>query len=134
MRVAQPGPAAASASTSVASPSWEPPAARGCGSDAERVPTSLPDYVDLLEHAPAGYMQLDASGVIASINSTGAAMLGWDATWLTGQPFVRWVESDDRELFHAHRDRVHTAGQCLSQQLRVKNRQGRILSLRLQSV
>jgi two-component system sensor kinase FixL len=133
MRVAQPGPVAASASTSVAPPSWEPPAAHRCGSDPERVPASL-DYVDLFEHAPAGYMRLDASGVIASINSTGAAMLGWEATWLTGQPFARWVESDDRELFHAHRDGVRTAGKCLSQELRVKNRQGRILSLRLQSV
>jgi two-component system, LuxR family, sensor kinase FixL len=93
-----------------------------------------PDYVDLFEHAPAGYMRLEASGDIASINGTGAAMLGWDAAWLTGQPFARWVETDDRELFHAHRDRVRTAGQCLSQELRVKNRQGRILTVRLQSV
>jgi two-component system, LuxR family, sensor kinase FixL len=61
-------------------------------------------------------------------------MLGWDATWLAGQPFARWVQSDDRELFHAHRDRVRTAEQCLSQDLRVKNRQGRTLSLRLHSV
>jgi two-component system, LuxR family, sensor kinase FixL len=88
----------------------------------------------LFEHAPAGYMRLDASGTIASINSTGAAMLGWEAAWLTGQPFARWVETDDRELFHVHRDRVRTGGQCQSQELRVKNRQGRILTLRLQSV
>jgi two-component system, LuxR family, sensor kinase FixL len=134
MPVAQPGhPAAASASMSVLPPLGGWSAAHGCGSDPERVPAQLPDYVDLFEHAPAGYMRLDASGFIAGINSTGAAMLGWDAAWLTGQPFARWVESDDRELFHAHRDRVRTAGQCLSQELRVKNRQGRTLSLRLQS-
>lgn len=135
MPVAQPGHATAtSAGTSVASPSCAPPAAHGCGSDPERVPASFPNYADLFEHAPAGYMQLDASGAIATINSTGAAMLGWAAAWLTGQPFARWVESDDRELFQAHRDRVVAAKQCLSQELRVKNRQGRILSLRLQSV
>jgi two-component system, LuxR family, sensor kinase FixL len=133
MRVAQPGPVAGSASTTVAPPSGEPDA-HGCGPDPKRVSASLPNYIELFEHAPAGYMRLDASGVIASINRTGAAMLGWDAAWLTGQPFARWVQSDDRELFHAHCDRVRTAEQCLSQELRVKNRQGRTLSLRLQSV
>jgi two-component system sensor kinase FixL len=112
----------------------EPPSAQECGGNTERAPAPHRDYIDLFEHAPVGYMQLDASGAIEIINHTGAAMLGWDAAWLTGRPFERWVESDDRELFHAHRDRVRSASQCLTQDLRVKNRQGRILNLRLRSV
>jgi two-component system, LuxR family, sensor kinase FixL len=135
MPVAKPGHATATpASKTGALASREPPVEPCCGSDPHRAPSPIPDYIDLFEHAPVGYMRLDASGAIETINHTGAAMLGWDAAWLIGQPFARWVESDDRGLFHTHRDRVHTAGQCLSQELRVKNRQGRILSLRLQSV
>lgn len=118
MSVAQPGHATATS----AAPSAALPSDR------------LPDYAELFEHAPTGYMRLDASGAIAGINSIGAAMLGWDAAWLIGQPFARWVEKDDRELFHEHRARVRTAKECLSQELGVKNRQGRVLNLRLHSV
>ncbi|MCX7079608.1 MAG: hypothetical protein NTV76_09715, partial [Pseudomonas sp.] len=49
------------------------------------------DYHDLFERVPIGYVLLDASGCICKINQTGAALLGWDSAWLTGEPFARWV-------------------------------------------
>ncbi|VVN80949.1 ATP-binding protein [Pseudomonas fluorescens] len=91
------------------------------------------DYHDLFERAPIGYVLLEASGRICKINQTGAALLGWDAAWLTGESFARWVVSADRAQFHAHLSKLSSPGGCVSQKLRVKNRQGRIATLWLKS-
>lgn len=91
------------------------------------------DYHDLFERAPIGYVLLEASGRICKINQTGAALLGWDATWLTGESFARWVVSADKSRFHAHLSKLGSLGGCVSQKLRVKNRQGRIATLWLKS-
>lgn len=92
------------------------------------------DYADLFEHAPAGYMQLDGSGCILRINRTGAAMLGWDSSWLHGKPFSRWVVNNDKQLFQAHQHRLLNCEHCVCPELRIKNRQGRSVSLRLESM
>ncbi|MDB6142010.1 MAG: multi-sensor signal transduction histidine kinase [Pseudomonas sp.] len=91
------------------------------------------DYHDLFECAPIGYMLLDESGCICQINHTGAALLGWDAAWLIGESFARWVVSADKHQFHAHLSKLSISGGCVSQKLRVKNRQGRIATLWLKS-
>ncbi|WP_347906085.1 ATP-binding protein [Pseudomonas purpurea] len=91
------------------------------------------DYQDLFEHAPIGYVLLDASGCICKINHTGAALLGWDAAWLTGESFARWVVSADKHQFHAHLTKLGSVGSCVSQKLRVKNRHGRVATLWLKS-
>ncbi|MDT0636273.1 sensor histidine kinase [Spectribacter hydrogenooxidans] len=92
------------------------------------------DFADLFEHAPTGYMQLDGAGAIVRINQSGAAMLGWPAQWLAGKPFSRWVTQDDKPLFEDHRHRLRASGLGEAQELRIKNRQGRQLRLRLQSL
>lgn len=109
-------------------------AAREFAAEADRpgLPAA-PDYAALFEYAPAGYMQLDAAGCIETINRAGAALLGWDCAWLVGKPFSRWVAVSDRAQFHAHRDNLQAGAQPLSQELRIKNRQGRTVALRLQS-
>lgn len=91
------------------------------------------DYHDLFERAPIGYVLLDAGGCICKINDTGAALLGWDAVWLAGEPFARWVVSTDKHQFHAHLSKLSSTGGCVSQRVRVKNRQGRIVTLWLKS-
>jgi PAS domain S-box-containing protein len=97
-------------------------------------PNSTLDYGDLFEHAPAGCMLLDASGCIDKINHAAAAILGWDASWLAGKPFSRWVANGDKQLFADHRQKLRSTAACLRQELRIKNRQGRLVSLRLESV
>lgn len=92
------------------------------------------DYVDLFEHAPVGYVLLDEAGCIETINQAGAAILGWYPSWLLGKPLSRWVANNDKPLFHAHQQRLRTCEDCISQELRVKNRQGRSVSLRLKSM
>jgi two-component system sensor kinase FixL len=92
-----------------------------------------PDYADLFERAPLGYLLLDTCGCIVRINRRGAAVLGWDAAWLVGKPFSRWVANNDKQLFHAHREQLRDTVRCFSRELRVKNRQGRLVNLRLES-
>lgn len=91
------------------------------------------DYRELFERAPIGYVLLDATGRICKINNTGAALLGWDATWLTGELLERWVVSTDKQLFQAHLSKLGCASTCVNQKLRFKNRQGRIATLWLKS-
>ncbi|WP_166265524.1 sensor histidine kinase [Marinobacter caseinilyticus] len=91
------------------------------------------DYVDLFEHAPTGYAVLDGVGCIEKINHVGAALLGWQANWLVGQPFSRWLVNSDREPFIAHLRQLGSSAGGHSATLRIKNRQGRLLTLWLQS-
>lgn len=78
-------------------------------------------------------MLLDADGRIDRINRAGAALLGWDANWLQGRIFERWVLEADRPLLTAHRRRCMRHRASDNQELRVKSRQGRIVTVRLDS-
>jgi PAS domain S-box-containing protein len=109
-----------------------PPAQPRPSEDA--VSVAAPDYINLFEHAPVGYMLLNGLGGIEKINCTGAALLGWEASWLAGKRFSRWVANSDKPLFSEHQQLLLTCNGCLTQELRVKNRQGRIVTLRLISV
>ncbi len=93
-----------------------------------------PDYADLFEHAPVGYMLLDPSGCIETINRTGAAILGWDPSWLLGKRFSRWVTNHHQQDFHNYQQQVQGCEDCVRLELFVKNRQGRTVGLRLDSV
>ena len=111
-----------------------------CGSNEVSGPVGVrlshadPDYADLFENAPVGYMMLDPLGCIQRINRTGAEILGWDQPWLEGKPFSRWVTNIDKQLFHAHQRKVQVSDNRVSQEICIKNRQGRIVSLRLESI
>lgn len=97
-------------------------------------PDATPDYADLFEQAPVGYMLLDPSGSITCINQTGARILGWDVHWLMGQPFSRWVEANDVEAFENYCHQVRSGESCLGHELRIKSRHGRVLALRLRAM
>lgn len=99
--------------------------------DANDAPTGTLDFADLFDHAPVGYLVLDGNGCIRKINHPGAAILGWEQSWLTGKPFSNWVTSNDKALLHAHLHTVHRGN--ASQDLRVKNRQGWVVNVRLHS-
>ena len=91
-------------------------------------------YDELFEFAPAGYLLVDAEGNIQLINRTGAAMLGWNADRLTGQPLLRWIVAADKVLLSTlqHRLRSHPRAPAASLVLRAINREGRTVHLRLE--
>lgn len=92
------------------------------------------DYADLFENAPVGYMLMDADSGIRCINRTGASMLGWEPSWLADKPFTRWVVNNDRHLLEAHQRDAQCDMHCVLPELRIKNRQGRLINLRLESM
>jgi len=59
-------------------------------------------YADLYEFAPVGYLTLDANGMIAEINLTGATLLGTDRKQSLRRRFTSFVspEGQDRWMLH----------------------------------
>lgn len=54
-------------------------------------------YLDLYEHAPVGYLTLDAHGVIQAVNHTGETMLGWPRNRLLQRRFAGRILEADRD-------------------------------------
>jgi PAS domain S-box-containing protein len=61
--------------------------------DAERA-----RYRDLFEAAPDGYLVTDRTGKIYEANRAAANMLGLNAEFLTGRPFLRFFVEHDQEV------------------------------------
>ena len=64
----------------------------------ERLAESLARYVDLYDFAPAGYLTLDADGVVVQSNLTGAELLGVERARALGLRFVDKVAQADRDM------------------------------------
>ncbi|MCF8177382.1 MAG: PAS domain S-box protein [Sulfuritalea sp.] len=56
-------------------------------------------YVDLYELAPVGYLTLDNQGLIASINLTGATLLGADRSLLISRRFSDFVMDENQDFW-----------------------------------
>jgi len=59
-------------------------------------------FVDLYDFAPVGYFTLDARGMVAEANLTGAAMLGTGRKALLGRGFSRFVVPAHTDIWHQH--------------------------------
>ncbi|MFL6623206.1 MAG: sensor histidine kinase [Sulfurifustis sp.] len=92
-------------------------------------------YADLYDFAPVGYMTLDARGKIREINLTGATMLGFARRDIIEQPFVSWLaRAADISAFFSHLRRVTQTRQRAAVELRVKGRDRKLLTVRLESI
>jgi PAS domain S-box-containing protein len=58
-------------------------------------------FASLYEHAPVGYVVLDAAGIVRQTNATWRAMLGRPDDDLTGRPFADTILPDDAPVFLA---------------------------------
>jgi two-component system, LuxR family, sensor kinase FixL len=91
-------------------------------------------YADLYASVPVACLALDARGRIEAINLAGAALLGWERSWLLGQPFSRWVVKDDVDRFAEHLCSARRSQGKVVDDLRIKDRHGRAIDVRLASV
>lgn len=57
-------------------------------------------YQDLYDHAPVGYLTLDATAVIQQSNLTVAKLLGVTRSELQEQLFINFIAIDDRDTFY----------------------------------
>ncbi len=62
---------------------------------------SKDEFAYLFNYAPVGYLSLNQSGSICSVNFTGASMLGCPRNDLIGQSFKEFVAGDDHDVFAA---------------------------------
>lgn len=76
-------------------------------------------YVELFDFAPVAYFVLDADGVIREVNLAGAALLGYDRSRVTGQPFQRFVTPESRPVLTALCVAAHQSGAKQTGELRL---------------
>ena len=81
-------------------------------------------YADLYDFAPIGYITFNDSGIIQSINLTGAAMLGVERSRLIGMPFCNYVDQDECGKFTAHLLNCRYESGLVSSELRLSVRSG----------
>jgi len=93
-------------------------------------------YSSLYDFAPTGYITFSASGLILEINLTAAKMLGKERSRLVGKPFSLWLHPEDASLFSAHLRRTlkSPAYETVHDVIRIKNPEGRIIDLYLDSL
>lgn len=60
---------------------------------------ALKKYTDLYDFAPIGYLTLDSTGTIHSVNLSGAALLGVGRSGLIGRHFSLFIPADHRLFF-----------------------------------
>ncbi len=81
-------------------------------------------YVELYDHAPAGYCTLSETDLILQTNLTAASMLGIERSMLVKQPFSRFVCSEDMDIYYLMQRALHKSGQVQTAELRMKRAGG----------
>ena len=72
----------------------------------QELAASQAKYADLYDFAPVGYLTFNSRGVIKSVNSSGAEMLGHTKQKLLNKPFSLCVADQDLNYFFSHLERV----------------------------
>jgi PAS domain S-box-containing protein len=63
-------------------------------------------YLDLYDHAPVGYVTVNAAGLIREANLTAATLLGVPRGALLTQPAHRFICEDDRDTYYRRRKQL----------------------------
>ena len=91
-------------------------------------------FVDFYEFAPVGYLTLTDKGLIADINTTGAALLGAERSNMLTKPLARFVKTDDADRWHSHFFGVLKTDEKLTCELALLRVDGSHVDVRLDSL
>ena len=91
-------------------------------------------YSNLCEHAPFGFITLDAKGVIREINLTGAGMLGREPSQLIGTPLISQITKGDRKKITKHLTVCKQGKTKVVSSVSLFTERGKSLHLRLHTV
>jgi PAS domain S-box-containing protein len=91
-------------------------------------------YSHLYDFAPVGYFALNQKGFIDEANLTFASMLSVDRSALIGQPFTRFILSDDQDIFYKHRRGLQETEAPQSFDLRLVKKSGHAFYARLECI
>jgi two-component system cell cycle sensor histidine kinase/response regulator CckA len=89
-------------------------------------------YAQLFDVAPIGYFKLDAKGMVAEANLTGAELLGLPRDSLLGACFAHFIAPAQRDTFRAMHRRVVEAGARTSVDLVIAT-EGRRFAARIEA-
>lgn len=90
-------------------------------------------YVDLYDHAPVGYLTLNKTGFILSINLTGATLLGKERALLIDKPFTTCVPHIDHLAFTHYLNGIFNSSCDTLIDLKIGRHHGRPHVIRLES-
>lgn len=90
-------------------------------------------YADLYDYAPAGYLTIDKTGHILSINLTGAALLGNKREVLIGKSFVACFFDINYQAFINYLQETFTTSGKTTIDLKIKNGNEQLSFIRLES-
>ena len=91
-------------------------------------------FSDLYDFAPAGYLTLDARGVIREANLTAARMLGVARTEMLNRDLSRFIARESQDAFYLHRQAVHCPGQPLTCELVLRRADKSTVPVHLESM
>jgi len=91
-------------------------------------------YSDLYDFAPAGYLTIDAKGLILEANLTLAEMLGVKRRSLINTPFSAFVANQDQDAYYRHCRRLKETTERKRSELRIRTREGACFWALLDSV
>ncbi len=91
-------------------------------------------YADLYDYAPVGYLTLDKTGNILSINLTGASLLGKERAYLIDKPFISCFSHIDHQDFFHYLHCIFNRLCSGTFDLKVSDAQNRIRFIHLESI
>ncbi len=90
-------------------------------------------YADLYDHAPVGYLTVDKTGKILSINLTGAALLRKARPFLIGKLFTNCFLDIDQQAFYHYLQEVFNSSGNATIDLKIGDTQDPLSFIRLES-
>ena len=99
----------------------------------QQLEVSRNHYADLYDHAPVGYLTLDKTGDIRSINLTGASLLGEERAFLIGKPFIACFPYIDHQAFLQYLDDIFNNPSKATLDLKISDAKNRIRFIHLES-
>lgn len=86
--------------------------------------TARPNYADLFDMAPVGYLTLHDQGRIIDANLTAAALLGVVRAELVNQPLLRFIHPDDQDICSLHCKQLFETGEPKTCDIRMTRANG----------
>ncbi len=99
----------------------------------ERLQQERDRYMELYHNAPVGYLTTTRHGYIIEINTTAMRLLDIDQAEPTGHTLQDFILPDDQDIYYFHLQDLFESTQAQTSELRVRQRDGSFLFVRLES-
>lgn len=91
-------------------------------------------YADLYDLSPIGYFTFNETGTILEANLTAASFLDQKRNSLNKQPFSRFLEPEDQEIFYLRQQNLFKTGKKQTFELRIKKKDRSLCWVRMETI